>query len=241
MAEKASPRNRFLKSISNSLDRLVEDGITDLVVTMASAVPYGLVMRHLARIRYPRRPSINFLIYDPSLHPQSKRPHDFTQLPSLLYEKQQRRINRYFKNRPTFKVGVFDESGYRMSGQSIHLTQEQINRVSHQPVKRYTIGGRGLLASRNAESTRGKLFMREEEFISDSSHHRREFSMRDLKTNIQRGSRTQFSSLDKDLRIQYVEFRGCWRAVGKCAIIMLAGYNRIAEEINQRFEGNSFS
>lgn len=231
MVEKAAPRSRFLKGISNTLNQLVEDEITDLVVTMASAVPYALVMRHLSRSRYSGQRPVNFLIYDPSLHPKSNRPHKYNRNRSLLHEQQLQRLNTYFKNRPKSRVGVFDESGYRMSGQSIRLTQEQIRGICHQSVKRYTIGRRGLLASRNAESTHGKLFMREEEFISDAANHRREFLVRDLKLNIRRGTRGQFASLAEDLRIAYVEFRGCWRAVGNSAKIMMAGYNRIAEEI----------
>ena len=233
MPEKAGPRKRFLFSISNTLTQLVDDGITDLVVTMASAVPYALVMRHLAQKQFQKRHPINFLIYDPSLHPQSNRPHQFTGKQNELYDKQLRRFQRYFRDRKNCQVGVFDESGYRMTGQSIHLTEEQIGRICHQSVKRYTCGAKGLLASRNAESTSGKLFMREEEFTTAADNGRREFLGRDLKSHIYRGSRDQFSSLEENLLIQYIEFRGCWRAVGKCAKIMITGYNKVSEEIHQ--------
>ena len=233
MAQVPPPRIRFLKGIATTVARLMEDQISDLVVTMASAVPYALVMRELIRLGYPGHSPVNFLIYDPGLHPQSERPHRFTRNRDHLNEEQLTRLSRYFAVPRNRKVGVFDEAGFKVTGQSIQLAQEQIARICGNPVKYYTCGKKGLLASRNAESINGKLLMRDEEFIQESKNGRRKFLGRDIKSNIHRSSRKQFSSLDADLLIQYTEFRGCWKATGKCAKIMMAGYNRIAAEINQ--------
>jgi len=140
-------------------------------------------------------------------------------------------MQQYFANRRETHVGVFDETGYKMSGQSIHLAEEQTSKICRSPVKLYTCGKKGLLASRNAESTHGKLIMREEEFLMEAVDGRREFSMEDLNKNVYRGARKQFSALSQDLQMQYIEYRGCWRAVGECAKIILTGYNSIAEKI----------
>ncbi len=221
--------------MSYALKQMKKDQIDNLVVTMASAVPYAFVMRELARLRYGGEYQPRFFIFDPALHPVYYRKHGYARNVQELYLEQQNRFKKVLGTRSNGRIGVFDEAGGTISGESIRITQEHISSICRKNVWRYACGRKGVMTSRNAESDCGKIIMRDEELVCDKDGAVKRFLVRDLKDNVRRSARKLFEGLPENQLLEYIEFRGCWRAVGKCGLKMIEGYNNIAKETYKAF------
>lgn len=96
----------FLLSLPYHLKKMRDDGITHLLLSATSSIPYGFILKKLDRLIYPDQEPIKFLIYSTHIKAKGK---------GKIW--QNNKFKKYFEGKPNAIIGVFDEcaSSYEKS------------------------------------------------------------------------------------------------------------------------------
>jgi hypothetical protein len=85
-----------LLSLPFHLKKMRDDGVTDLVLTPASSIPYGFILKGIDEKLYPDLKRLGFIICSAKVTGEEA-------------EHQAEKIRNYFANKKDYVVGVFDE------------------------------------------------------------------------------------------------------------------------------------